>query len=488
MIKNMLENKIENCYTKNKSLKKYLNIKYDDNFNYNIMLELNDFILSNNDIYESNNFTDLIYESFYELDDYRFTVFLRNLLTENPNRNRTYAHMLNDIKEKLNTTYELPKSYYNKSKTELNDICDQLFSEGKFNLLSNTRKYIKENFRIDNYQSFIFENRDLAKKILKQKGEDDNDLDYIRIKKMLEHNPNYLGLFIYYNKIEKINFGRLKTLYNKLLAYKDILRKLPDRPTTYMDIDHKGSYKGKDGRTYPTHFEELEDNLRQIKEEHTAKLFADEYPAHLRYNLAKNSDFIEIIKELTNKTDDAKDKLEMYRRFWIRKVSRYKNQQDLLNSLENFVFSDSSSEKIREKINSDSGLKMVFDDGDVIVCRVLSYDAIQNIGSDTSWCIKDSLSYWTDYVNGDNVQLVIMDLTAPKTSPERKIGCTLYSDGSMSTAHLINDSYISENDLNELLEKKALVKLKELFDIAKDLGNNVYYDSSEINSDSYGRW
>jgi len=485
MIANLIRNKVEECYYLNESFGKLLNIKYDGNLTDAVMLELNDFILSNNDVYESNNLMELIYEAFMDLDESRFTKFLRNMINEHPDRYRTYSHMINDIKEDLDTKYDLPKEYYNKSRYELNMECDKLFKEGKFLLLSKTREFINDNIRLDDYQNFIFENRDLARNILKRNDLDETDRVYLRIRELLSTRPGWLGLFTYFNKVENIGFGRLKTLFQKLLANSDIIGQLPDLGTY---VPRKGILRGpytmEDGRSYSTHFERLEDDITQLQERHKAKLFADEYPGEIKQDLDKNQDFIEIIKELTTGTDKSKEKLELYKKFWLNKVSRYKTQQELIDSLINFVFADNGADDIKKKLNWDSNLKLVFDDGEIMVIRVLSYEAIQNIGSDTSWCIKDSLSYWTDYVYDDVVQLVILDFGVPRTSVDRKIGVTIYGDGRFNTAHNVNDSYVSEERVNKILEK-ANVTLKDMFQASRYMGSNEYYADEDVSSDSY---
>jgi len=486
MITKLIRNKIEECYYLNESFGKLLNINYKGNLTDAVLLELNDFILSNNEIYESNNLMDLIYESFMDLDEDRFTNFLRNMINEHPDRYRTYSHMINDIKEDLDIKYDLPKGYYNMSKYELNMECDKLFKEGKYLLLSKTRQFINDNIRLNDYQNFVFENRDLARNILKKNDLDETDRVYVRIRELLKDKPNLLGLFTYYNKVEKIGFGRLKTLYQRLLKNNDIIGQLPDLQS-YMARrgNFNGPYKMEDGRTYNTHFERLEDDLTRLEEKHIAKLFADAYPGDIKNGLPDNPDFVEIIKELTDRSDKSREKLELYRKFWLNKVSRYKTQKELVDSLTNFVFADSNVEDIRRQISSNYQLKMVYDDGEIMIIRVLSYEAIQSIGSDTSWCIKDSLSYWTDYISGENVQLVIMDFSVPRTSPNRKIGVTIYEGGRFNTAHNTNDSYVSEPHVNEIL-KKSNVTLNDMYEVARYLGSNEYYAADEVRDDSYG--
>jgi len=488
VIDKLIKERIKQCYNSNEPFKKLMDFRYNTNYIDIVTSELNDFILSKNDIYNSNNFMHLIYDAFLELKDGRFTNFLRNMITGHPDAERTYSHMLNDIKDKLDTKYALEENYYNMTRYELNMVCDKLLKEGKYLLLSKTREYINDHISIGDYQNFIFENRDLAKNILRKNDLDETDRVYARIRELVKAKPNLLGLFTYYNKVENIGFGRLKTLYHNLTKNSDIIGQLPDIQT-YMARrgNFRGPYKMEDGRTYNTHFERLEDDITRLEEKHKAKLFADAYPGEIKKGLAENPDFIEIIKELTDTTEKSKEKLELYKKFWLNKVSRYKTQQELVDSLTNFVFADSNVEDIRRQVADNYQLKTVYDDGEIIVIRVLSYEAIQSIGSDTSWCIKDSLSYWTDYVSTGDIQLVILDFSVPRTSPNRKIGVTIYAGGTFHTAHNTNDSYVSESDVNEIL-KKANISLEDAYEIAIDLGTNQYYEQEEIRDDSYGGW
>ena len=195
----------------------------------------------------------------------------------------------------------------------------------------------------------------------------------------------------------------------------------------------------------------------------------------------QKEDFIEAIKTLV----DDEEKLALYSKFWLKKVSRYKTQQDLIDSLISFVFSDTGVENLRSTINNDSQLKLVFDDGELIVVRVLSYESLSNFAGDTSWCIKDSLSYWMDYIGNDNIQLVIINAEMPATSVEGKIGLTIYDGGRYNTAHRRNDSYIGEKELNQYLGNYGL-SITELYDLSRGIGSNEYYSQDEISDDNYG--
>jgi len=484
MIKKILKEKIKEAIKANSSFTKYLQNNYNTlEVSDLIYKEIEDFLLTKEEIYQFSNFNNLFYDTVLNFNPSRFANFLRNVMNNDPKKEKTYQHVLNDIESKLQETYNIPNNYLKMKRSQLDELCDELILKENYFELNNVRKFIKDNFRVFDYNSYMKENRDLAVKILKSGGEDETDKTYVRLRKLLEgKNMGYIGIFTYFNKIEKIPFISLKRLYERILKDNDILHMLPELVINYMR--HKLPYKNKDGRTYAKHFERLEDDLLTIEEKHSAKLFADEYPAAFRKGLLNTPDFLETIKELTS----SKEKIEMYNKFFIKKVARYKTQQELLDALIKFVYSNTNDEAIRTQITNTYMCDMIFDDGELVVARVKNQDALQAIANDTSWCIKDSLSYWKDYVGNYNIQLVIIDLTESVSSLYRKIGVTLNPSGLgfyFNTAHIKNDNYINESDLNDRL-KKFDISLEELYDIAKYTGSNEYYSEEEIQEDRYG--
>lgn len=481
----LMKEKINECYLSNDLLKNIIdiNFKFEDKSSF-VLKEIESYIFNNKEIYESNNLLKLIYESFLNLNNNRFSVFLRNLITNKPEKDRTYNHMINDIKEKLDKTYNIPSSYYNMKLSDLNRECDKLLMENKILLLLKTRQFIKDNFIINDYNSFVYENVDKAKKILKSINEDETDKTYLRIKKLLENNLGYLGVFVYFNKIEDISFARLKNMYLKILKNKDIIDRLDYDIINYMSkTGKKENFKDKDGRTYSTYFEKLYDDLTRIEEIQLSRIYSRDYPLNIRREIYNDQNFIQIIKIL----NDDKDKLELYNKFWIKKISRYKNKEDLIKSLSNFVYSDSNINYINNMINNDHNLRLVYNDGEIIIVRVLSFESINNIASDTSWCIKDSLSYWVQYVGSDNIQLVLFNFNLPKNSKFHKIGITLNNSkyNIYSTAHATDDSYISEEDLKKYLIKNTNMSISDLLEISYNVGRNEYYSDDEISNFEY---
>ena len=487
MIKKLLKEHIKKAIESNSSFSKFIRYNFQPTSNIEDILatEIDNYLISKDQTYQFSNFKRLFYEDILSFDPHRFANFLRNIINDDPKREKTFQHILNDIEGKLQESYNIPNSYIKMKRSELDQICEDLLLKEDYVGLINTRKFIKDNFRVFDYNSYLKENRDLAIKILKSKGQDETDKTYARLRTLLKNHTGYLGIFTYFNKIEKVPFITLSRLYARVHKDHDILNMLPEPLIDYMR--HRLPYKAHDGRTYNKHFERLTDDLTNIEDKHKAKLFADDFPVLLRMGLSENSDFIEIIKDLTN----DKEKLDMYNLFFIKKVARYKTQKELMDALMGFVYVTNDDENIRNIINQHNMANLVYDDGELIVARTRNQDAMQQIASDTSWCIKDSLSYWTQYVKEDNVQLVIIDLTEKKASLNRKIGVTLEpgwggSDYDFNTAHLKNDSYISEIQLAERL-KKHDIDLKDLFKIAKSFGSNEYYAEEDVSSEEYRR-
>ncbi len=488
MIKNILKSRIKKAIEVNSSFRNMIMNNYKTiNVEDIIMKDLEDFLLSKEEIYQFSNFKDLFYEDVMSFDPHRFANFLRNIINNHPDKDRTYQHILNDIESKLMEAYGIPNEYIKMKRSQLDEICEELFLQEKYAELKNLRNFIKENFRVHDYSSFVNENRDLARKILKQVDADETDKVYVRLRKLLESNPSYLGLFTYFNKVEHIPFIALERLYNRINRNAEIIRLLPEIIVDYMK--HKLPYHTPDGRTYNKHFERLNDDMDVIEEIHKAKIFTDEYPVPLRKGLLQNSDFIECVKEIMG--DTTGEKKNMYDKFFLKKVMRYKTPQELLDGLITFVYAMNDDEDFRDTVKDHGWLNMVYDDGDLLVIRARNQDGLKEIASDTSWCIKDSLSYWCDYVKEDSVQLVIIDLKEQKSSLYRKIDVTLDSTGwsndyEYRTAHLKNDFYISEDDLNKRL-KKYEITLKDLFNIAVNYGDNEYVSNDEQINDEYYR-
>ena len=461
------------------------------NFGEEIVNDFNDFLLSNDDIYDYKNFKNLFIDVLISFDNSRIMNFLKNIITNHPDRKRTYTHILNDVKQHLVKEYKVNENYITKSRNELDKECDKLLVEGKLHELSNLRNYIKRKFRVHNYNNFVLELKDMAISVLKENDLDEGDRDYIRIREMVKKNPGYLGPLVWLNKNENTNINALKNLY-QMLTENDGINKYMTFPTLAEYVKLKLPYTHTDGRTYHKVREFISDDINAAISTHKAKLEADRYPNHLRKGLFKNADFVEMVKLLNGNDYESVQLRDMYNKFFIIKVSKYKNQKELLDALNDFIYASKDTEDIAEKMDNIYDIKTFFNNGEIILARVLSQEAMEEISGDTSWCIAASIHYWVDYVgNGgnENIQIVLIDLTKNYTSIERKISFTLSHDDwnekwKYVTGHKKNDNYIEQNSVEEIL-KEHFIDLNYVYKNSKDLGENESYSTGEYNDTRY---
>jgi hypothetical protein len=132
------------------------------------------------------------------------------------------------------------------------------------------------------------------------------------------------------------------------------------------------------------------------------------------------------------------------RNLFLKKISRYKDGESLLSAFSRFVSNyttDFTYEKTLNNIKNMNGVELKYynDDKEVIVIRLLTFKAAQDMCSMTSWCIKDYESHWSSYVGGEevfNIQYVIFNYSVPYYDKYSVIGYTLESDGTSRAIHL----------------------------------------------------
>jgi hypothetical protein len=89
MIENILKEQIKKAIQTNSSFTKYLKSNYKSlNVEDVIVNELENFVSSREDVYQFSNFRDLFYEDILNFDPHRFANFLRNVMTDNPKREK----------------------------------------------------------------------------------------------------------------------------------------------------------------------------------------------------------------------------------------------------------------------------------------------------------------------------------------------------------------------------------------------------------------
>ena len=138
-------------------------------------------------------------------------------------------------------------------------------------------------------------------------------------------------------------------------------------------------------------------------------------------------------------------------------MSRFENIRDFIRSAKNFIQSCENDQVVKfyksiEKCNDkygDYGVKVIFDESNILILDVLSFQANQMMNSHTRHCIKDNISSWNSYVGGEqdrtfNKQYYIYNFNLPSTEQESVIGITIDHNGSITACHLKNDASFSQ--------------------------------------------
>lgn len=281
--------------------------------------------------------------------------------------------------------------------------------------------------KIKKYENFINENMSLAKSIMTKKVE-----AFEKLKKLLVKNIGYIGKFTDYLMYGNIAFEDLKNLYDDLLILKS--------KNVNIDIN-------------TLDYEELVDQIQTSKETISINSLVNEFPA-LQKDLAKkelkrNSSFQNVMLKVSKK-----DNIEAF----ISKISRYKNIQDLKNTLE--IFSKdplNSREVIKELVSKMDKSSIVKETEKSIIVHTYNLEDAKQLASDTSWCIIHS-GMWDSYTRG-NYQFILFDFTKDEFNPNFKIGFTLKPDGSIRTSHNILDNYISDTNMIDILKNNDATTL-----------------------------
>jgi hypothetical protein len=268
----------------------------------------------------------------------------------------------------------------------------------------------------------LFENVNQAKSLLKKHNIKEDEPNYVNLKDLTSKHPGYLGFFVKMWLEQNIGFKSLKDLYNLIL--KSTWIKNLNKPITNY-----------------TNWEELQDDIIKAKNDWKIKQMISEFPSQQKDLV------VDEIKPLLIRLYSRKDKNN-----FLKKISRYKSSQELYRSLDEFIkgknlnFDENIKRLTNYKIpiiHSDKG-------NDIIIAKVNSSSELTSIAGDTSWCIRNSETF-KSYNNGVNRQFVV--LLTDLNNNYRKIGITY--GFKFSTAHLVDDSYISFKDLQSLLLERG---------------------------------
>lgn len=319
-----------------------------------------------------------------------------------------------------------------------------------------------------NYQNFLGElridenvqqakvylkKRALADKKSKTKKEDDtltltpeesrraeNNADFIKIRDLLRDNPGYVFTFVKFFFEEEVPFEELKAVYDKIKEYRSVIHTLPMEITKYTDVVPTKADPRKG-------FERLGDDIENIKRGRGVKKWIDQLYAEMKreYSTASPAikekidgiaqSFEEFGKE-SNGTRNDKINKELQDLFF-NKVRRYKSLNEIIIAATSYIKSANNAsiskffqniQKINSKYGEMNGADIVYDDHNILILEVKSFQANKELNANTSHCIASSSHQWESYVGSDsnfNKQYYIYNFNLAPSDDKSVIGITI---------------------------------------------------------------
>lgn len=460
-------NRIEEIYNNDLEFRSIVDARLKDNDSkFMIMVKnVDDCLLHYNESFNISNFREYFFDIFNKLEDREFKFFIESSLKSKYNStDKIYHRIVSEIYTNISEKYDIGIELVRENKSNLEKESESLFEKGDISKLFKVRRYLRENFKINGFNSFIRENKSLAIKILSDLDTDVSDKKFIRLEQLLKEHPGYLGTFTYFVFKLNISYERIKSVYERILKNRQIIGRLPRSVVEYRSFEH------------------LEDDLTMLERNQVARVISTEYP-RVGSSIRNNQTFIELANELKRMFAENPKFEEAYRKIFIPKVSLYRTEIQLIEALKKFITTNSDANDFADEISGYDDIKVVYDSENFLIVRYLDFEALRSTCSDTSWCIARDLDYWVQY-HGDEgrIFLMILNKNKEKLDIHSKIGVTLMDGGEFNTAHLKNDQYISEHELNKILSIDN-IGISLLYKDSIKFGDNARYD---VDRDTYG--
>ena len=270
------------------------------------------------------------------------------------------------------------------------------------------------------------------------------------IRDFLGDKLGWAQLFTYLYFKERTEISELKGIFADLVTYGDLLNKLRRPISNFIDPN------------IPNNTEQLIDDIEDIKRYRKLKRFIDEFNSDLKRDYASSPKFFkDKLMDIAGAFDDlGKDdetnridfeKQRTIQKRFFDKIGRYKTVRELTAGAESFLKAESNAgvAKFYEAIErcnkkyGDYGVKVMYDEGGLMVMEVKSFAACKDLFSNTSWCIAQYLGQWNSYVGGDDVynkQYAILNFNLATSNNESIIGITIEPKQNVRACHLKNDA------------------------------------------------
>jgi len=272
------------------------------------------------------------------------------------------------------------------------------------------------------------------------------------IRTMLGDKLGWMSLFTYLHFREGTSLEELRSIFDDMCRYNHLLTKLRRNVSNYIDPK------------IINNSEQLIDDLEDIKRYSKLKKFIDEFNSDLKRDYAQTpkffkdklvdiaSAFDELGRDESGKID-AETQRNIQKRFF-NKIGRYKTVRELTAAAESFLQAESNASVAAfykavdrcQKKYGDYGVKVLYDEGGLMIMEVLSFAACKDLFSNTSWCIAQYLGQWDNYVGGENVfnkQYSILNFNLPQSDRKSIIGITISPGKGVRACHLKDDANAS---------------------------------------------
>ena len=270
-----------------------------------------------------------------------------------------------------------------------------------------------------NKKSLIKENKQQALSILDKKGLDSNDVNFKEIKRIVNNNTSYLGLFTSFFFEQGASFDDLDKMIGFLRS--DDSKKLNKNPLSY-------------------NFEDLTDEINEIISDKQVNHFYKELPTEQQNFVdINNSDF----RNLAEQFFSIKNKKGFYKN-----ISKIKDFESLLKDMEEYI------EKYKKFGNYDSIIdvlsdnpkfyEIVLDDkeNEIIIAKIKKYEGSKLVGSG-NWCIVNHASHWTSYTSSTpRNQYFVWNFGLELSDPNYFTAYTIGMDGNYYAAFDFNNKNI----------------------------------------------
>ncbi len=323
----------------------------------------------------------------------------------------------------------------------------------------------------------------------------ENNKDFLEIKKMLDKHPGYVYTFTKFFFGDKVPMPELKNAYQRLVSMKNAKGIKPIAEYAKIvpsDEDQRGG------------FEVLSDDLDNADSEKIVTAFVSELPGAFVVKTGPNAgrEVPSVRDEYRKAPQTIKDKIRgialsfetictdedgnvdkkaclSNKLTFFRSLKRYQGLNEVIQAAQANLRSANNlgvNQMIRvvNKANSQfgeiNGAEIVFNENEVLVLQIKSYQTNKLINSNTKHCIKDNLYQWDNYVGGDekyNNQYYIYNFNLEPSDNLSVIGVTIDKNHSINAAHAKDDDGISSQ------LRSYLKRWQKEYDLSGDIFDEV---------------